>query len=105
MSGQNYTTSFTVDQTPQAVFDAINNVRGWWSGTFQITELVAGRKVVWHCLDNHFNFVEDESKWKDTDVVFEIARKGDKTELRLPTSGWCRPTSATAFAPMPGVRT
>jgi uncharacterized protein YndB with AHSA1/START domain len=105
MSGQDYTTTFAVDQSPEAVFDAINNPRGWWSEaiegstdegaeftyryqdvhrcTFRITDFVPGKKVVWHCLDNDFNFVEDKSEWKDTDVVFEIARKGDKTEVRF----------------------
>jgi hypothetical protein len=29
MSDQSYTTSFSVDRTPDEVFDAINNVRGW----------------------------------------------------------------------------
>ena len=29
---QSLTYAFTVDQTPQEVFAAINNVRGWWSG-------------------------------------------------------------------------
>jgi uncharacterized protein YndB with AHSA1/START domain len=106
MSGQNYTASFTVDQTPEAVFDAITNVRGWWSEqidgrtdklgaefdyhyqdvhrcTFKITEFVPGKKVVWHCLDNYFNFVADKTEWKGTDVVFEIAKQGDKTAVRF----------------------
>jgi uncharacterized protein YndB with AHSA1/START domain len=102
---KNYTTTFTVDQTPEEVFNAITNVRGWWSEeiegdtnklgvfkyhyqdvhrcTIQITELVPGKKVAWHILDNYFSFVEDKSEWKDTNVVFEIARKGDKTEVHF----------------------
>ena len=103
---QNYTASFVVDQTPDEVFDAINNARAWWSEeiegdtatlgavwfhhykdihrcTLKITELVPAKRVVWHVLDNHFNFIDDESEWIGTDVVFDIARKGDQTELRF----------------------
>lgn len=29
MSNQSFTTAFTVDQSPRAVFDAANDVRGW----------------------------------------------------------------------------
>ena len=32
MKAGGFTTSFVVDHSPQAVFEAINNVRGWWSG-------------------------------------------------------------------------
>ncbi len=100
---QSYSTSFTVDQSPEEVFAAIVNVRGWWSEeiegrtdelcefkyhyqdihrcSIKITELVPGEKVVWHITDNYFNFVKDKSEWKDTDIVFDIARNGDKTDV------------------------
>ena len=106
MNEQNYTTSFTVDQTPEEVFAAINNVRGWWTGeikgksdklgaeftyryedvhrsTHKITEFVPGRKVVWHTTDSHLNFVKDGTEWNGTDILFEIATKGNQTELRF----------------------
>src|SRR5689334_11581407 len=35
MNSNDYTTSFMVDQTPQQVFDAVTNVRGWWSGDIE----------------------------------------------------------------------
>ncbi len=104
MSGQDYTTSFMVDQSPEEVFDAVNNVRGWWSegiegrtdklgadftyqykdvhlSTQRITKLVPGKKAVWHVVDSRLNFVKDKTEWNGTDIVFGIKKKGDKTEL------------------------
>jgi hypothetical protein len=106
MKTKNFTTTILVDQTPQQVFDAINDVRGWWSGeiegrtdalgaewtysykklhrtTQKIAELVPGKKIVWHVRDSQINFVRDKSEWDGTDIVFEIAKKGDKTEVRF----------------------
>ncbi|MFC5406584.1 SRPBCC family protein [Cohnella soli] len=102
---QNYSTSFTVDQSPEEVYAAINNARGWWSEdlegrtdqlgefkhqyrdihrcTLQVAELIPNEKVRWHITDNYFNFVEDKSEWTGTDIVFEIAKKGDQTEVRF----------------------
>jgi hypothetical protein len=44
---------------------------------------VPGKKVVWQVSDSRINFVKDKSEWDGTEVVFEIAKKGDKTELRF----------------------
>ena len=106
MTGQDFTTAFTVDNTPEEAFAAINNVRGWWSEevvgettrlgdkfTFEvpgvhrttqtITELIPGKKVVWHVSDSWIGYVEDKTEWDDTDIVFDITDKGDKTEVRF----------------------
>lgn len=106
METRGYTTSFTVDQTPEEAFNAINNVRGWWSGDIngdtnklgaeftyraqdvhrskqKITEFVAGKRVVWRVLDADLSFTKDKGEWKGTEIVFEIAKKGDKTEVHF----------------------
>ena len=32
-------------------------------------------------MDSHINFVRDKTEWKGTDIVFEITKNDDKTEL------------------------
>ncbi len=106
MKDHNFTTAFTVNQTLEAAFAAITNVRGWWSEEIEgstdklgaefkyhfrdihrcklkIAELVPGKKVVWRVLDNYFNFTKDTTEWKGTDIVFEISKKGGKTEIHF----------------------
>ena len=106
MKQDGFTISFTVEQTPEQVFAAINNVRGWWSGevtgetsklgaefayrykdmhktTQKVTEFVPGNKVVWHVTDAELTFVKDKTEWIGTDIVFEITRKDGETELRF----------------------
>jgi hypothetical protein len=36
---------------------------------------------VWHVTDAQLNFVEDKNEWNGTEVVFDIAKKGDQTEV------------------------
>ena len=51
--------------------------------TQRITEWVPGKKVVWHVVDSHINFVKDRTEWNGTDIVFDIDRQRGKTELRF----------------------
>lgn len=110
MDSRSFTTVFTVNQTPEEAFAAINNVRGWWSEdikgrtekagdifnyrfkdihrcTIKIKASVPGKTVVWHILDNDFSFTEDRSEWKGTDVYFDISGKGGNTEIRVTHDG------------------
>jgi uncharacterized protein YndB with AHSA1/START domain len=100
-----YTTSFTVPQPPEVVFAAINNPRAWWSDAIEgetdrigavwryhfrdihrcvikVSEMAPGR-VVWHVLDNDFNFIADKAEWVDTRMVFDVTTKGGVTEVRF----------------------
>lgn len=114
-TNQDYSTTILVDQTPLEVFDAVNNVRGWWSEQIEgstdkpdaefnyhykdvhlckmkIVEFIPGQKVVWLVLDNYFNFVEDKTEWKGTKIIFEISEpeengNGGKTQLRFTHQG------------------
>ena len=110
MKTKDFSLSFTVDQTPEEVFEAINNVPAWWSGDVagsttrvgdeftyrvagahyskqKITESIAGKRVVWRVTDARLEFVSDKEEWKGTDIVFEIAKKSAKTEVRFTHKG------------------
>lgn len=110
MENQDFKTTVGVDATPEEVFSAVNNVRGWWSeniegdtdklnGEFsyhyqdvhrskmKVTEWIPNKKVVWHVLDNYFKFTKDEREWTGTNVVFEISEKDGKTQLTFTHQG------------------
>lgn len=104
MNTKSFTTTITVDKSPEEVFAAINNVRAWWSGEFEgtadklgdeftyqykdlhkstqkVTEFIPGKKVVWHVLDANISFTKNHEEWKGTNIVFEISEKDGQTVL------------------------
>lgn len=110
MATKDFTTSFIVDQTPEEVFKAVTNPRGWWSeqiegGTeklndefgyhyqdahiakMRLIEVVPGKKVVWLVLHNYFKFTKDKDEWKDNKIVFDITEKNGKTQLQFTQIG------------------
>lgn len=110
MLKQDYSITFYVDQSPQEVFNAITNVRGWWSeelegnsenlndiftyfhGTVhyskhQLTEVIPNKRVVWTTLDSKLTFVEKQNEWNGTSIIFEIDHQDNKTRLIITHEG------------------
>ena len=110
MTTPDFTTAILVDQTPEQAFNAINNVRGWWSeeiegGTeklndeftyhfedihsckIKLIEVIPARKVVWLVMENYFKFTKDKSEWTGTKVIFDINEKDNQTEIRMTHQG------------------
>jgi hypothetical protein len=110
MSANDFTTTITTTRTAEEAFSAINNVRGWWSENIEgstdrsgaeflyaykdvhgckmrIVELVPSRRVKWKVLNNHFSFTNDKSEWVGTHIIFDIAEKEGKTEIRFTHEG------------------
>ena len=110
MTTNDFTTAISVDQTPKEAFDAINNVRGWWSEEIEgntsslddvfyyqyedvhrchmkLVEVVPDKNVTWLVLDNYFKFTQDNSEWTGTKIIFEITEQDNKTQVRMTHQG------------------
>lgn len=104
MTTSDFTTTILVDKTPKEVFNAINNVSGWWQGevkgnsnkvndefTYQmeefhfskqkVVELIPDKKIVWLVTESQLNFIKDKSEWTGTTIVFEISEINGKTQI------------------------
>jgi hypothetical protein len=106
VQNHNFTCSFTVEQNPPVVFDAITNVRGWWTGEIEgdsrvigdtfsyrypgfhfskqlVTELIPERNIVWEVIDARLEGFENSSEWIGTVITFDIIPGVDGTEIRF----------------------
>ena len=110
MESKDFSISFTVDQSPKQIFEAVTNVRGWWSqqidGSTQklndqfdyhyldvhrckikLIEVVPDKKIVWDVLENYFKFTKDHAEWTGTKVIFDITEKNGQTQLNFTHQG------------------
>ncbi len=110
-----FTFTLVTDQAPQQVFQAIINVRDWWSGYYseeinggteklhdefsfraadgahctkqKLVEVIPGKKVVWLITESALTFIDKQDEWTGTKVIFEISEKGGKTQLKFTHEG------------------
>jgi uncharacterized protein YndB with AHSA1/START domain len=114
MKQSSYSTVVLVGASPQAAYDAINDVRAWWSedlegdtdavgaaydfrgnhegvnvhrARIRVTELVPGERVAWHVEANEFTFTEDRDEWVDTRIVFELTPSDEGTRISFRHEG------------------
>ena len=110
MSSSNFTTTLVLDQTPEVVFDIINQVDRWWTqnllgsshqlndeftvvfsdihvSTQKVVEFVPGQKIVWLVTGSRLNHFANKAEWTGTTIHFEIAQQGDTTQLQFTHEG------------------
>ena len=102
----NFTTTYFVNQTPEEVFKAINNVSKWWQGEIKgsttqlndefeyrmpgihfskqkLVELIPNEKVVWLVIESNLNSFKNKEEWNGTKIIFEISEINGKTQMRF----------------------
>ena len=106
---KDFTFTIFTDQSPEHVFEAVKDVRSWWSGFYnesfsgetkelndefsfragegahysrqKLVEVIPNKKVVWLVTESELTFLEQKDEWVGTKVIFEISEKSGKTEL------------------------
>ncbi len=109
MKTSDFRFTITTDQTSEQIFNAIRNVREWWSGIYsekfegetknlndefsftaengvhyskhKLIEVLPNKKIVWQVIDGSLSFVEKKDEWIGTQVIFEITEEGGRTQL------------------------
>jgi uncharacterized protein YndB with AHSA1/START domain len=109
MKTENFSFTLTTNKTPQEVFKAVTNVRGWWTGyhnetfkggteklhdeftftaadgihvtTQKLVEVIPNEKIVWLVTKSNLSFLDKPDEWTGTKVIFDISSKGGKTQL------------------------
>ncbi len=99
----NFTTTITVDATPQKAFDAINDVPGWWGritgsttavgdefvyvvpglhySGFRVNGIEPARRIAWLVTGSYLDFTADKQEWNGTIVRFDIEEADGGTRV------------------------
>jgi hypothetical protein len=115
LNNNDFTLTIESDQSAEVVFQAILNVREWWSGYYdeefdgnsemlndefsfraggglhyskqKIVELSPNKKVVWLITDSELSFLDKKDEWTGSHIIFEITEMHGKTQLSFTHKG------------------
>lgn len=110
MTAKDYTATLLVSKSPQEVYTAASNFRGWWSEEIEgptdvlnetffyhykdihlckmkLVEALPGKRLVYLVTENEFNFIKDKSEWVNTTLIFDIAAEGTQTKITFTHEG------------------
>jgi hypothetical protein len=105
-----FTTTIAVNKSAKEVYEAINNVSGWWQGEIKgvaikpgnefdyrmkdihfskqkVTELVPNRRIVWQVTDSNLSSFDKPTEWTGTKIIFDIEETGNQTQVRFTHQG------------------
>lgn len=104
MKDNSFAKTIMTSKSPAEAYGSIMNFRGWWSEEIEgntdqlneaffyhykdihlckigLIEASPGKKLVYHVIENEFNFIKDKTEWVGTRLVFDISTEGDQTKI------------------------
>jgi hypothetical protein len=109
MKPKDYHCSIAAPVSAEEAFDSINQVSGWWAKqtegyseslhdvftvrfgetyvTFEITEFLPNKRVVWFVNDCNLHWIGNKTEWTGTSIIWEITETGGATRIDMTHQG------------------
>ena len=100
---KDFSYSLTVKASAKETMKRISEVDLWWAENFkgkasklndkfsvyfgntfvdfEISEVITDKKTVWLVTDCNLHWIDDKKEWKNTEVIWTVAEKGEKTQI------------------------
>lgn len=115
MTKASFQYSFITSVKQADVFKYLINPQNWWVGLFgetiegkssavndsfsfragdgvhysnqRLTELIAGKKIVWLVTESNLSFLKNTNEWAGTKICFDIEQENNKTKVTFTHEG------------------